>query len=367
MISFNDKISLRQFQILLILNLMGTNLIVLPRKVGVFALEDTPVAIIIGVCFACISMILIIKASSIYEKKTFSELLEIVFRKPISKIILLLFVIKIICTMGLELRVFTEMVNEVMLNKTPINLIGVIMLITCGIMASKGLEARARLAEILFSFVFLFLIINLVICFYNTDFTNLLPILKNPAIDTFKGSIIVFLSFSTIEYTFLIYKNVSNKTNFKKSSIKTILFVGLIFIFISIVSIGRYTATGLTKQLYPVLELMNSISIAGSFIERQDVFIMSFWIFMVFASTSAGIYFSTTLMHDIVKKGKHYHYVILSMIFCFIISIIPPNIKIASFTLETIYLFLSTFYMIILPILILFTYFIRKGEVPREK
>lgn len=362
MISFNDKISLRQFQILLVLNLLGTNIIVLPRKVSIFALEDSPLAIIIGIFLACISMYLIIKASGLYERKTFTELLSLVFNKPIAKLIILLFILKIICTIGLELRVFTEMVNEVMLNKTPMNLIGIIMLLTSGLMASKGLESRARVAEILFLFVFVFIFIIFIICFYNTDFTNLLPIFKNPLPNTLKGSIIILLSFSTIEYTFLIYKNVSNKGNFEKSSIKTIIFVGLIFLLVTIVSLGRYTATGLTKQLYPVLELMNSISLAGSFIERQDVFIMSFWIFMVFASTSAGVYFSSILMRDMIKKGKHYEYVIITIILCFVVSIIPTNMKLASFTLENIYLFLSTFYMIILPLLILITYFLRGGK-----
>ncbi len=360
MISLNNKISNRQLQLFLILDILGTKTFFLPRVLSNISGNDSWISAIIGVFFACISMYLIASVGKCFPNDSFVTYLFKTVSSPIGYIIALVFVIKIIFVNGLALRIFGETTRQIIIPNTPLYIIILSMILISFYSSSKGIESRARIYELLIGSVLIFVISILFSAKYNSDFSNILPIGTTNPLNILKGGIFTFFTFSAMEYTLLIYPFINNSKKTRQSSIIAILIVGTIITLTTIIAIAKFTANSLSRQIWPVFEMLNSINLPGSFVERQEAFSLSFWIIMVFASTSAGLFFSAVIMKDLFKKLTHTKYIFISAITMFIISILPIHLPLVVDLLHYVDSIFGLFYMVILPIVLLFIIKIRK-------
>ncbi len=344
MISANDKISTRQFQILTILNILGTSLMLLPKAVGLYAMEDSSLSVIIGILLGLTSTILICFSVKKQPYKNFYELVKNMFGKQLGFLISLSLIFTIIIITGINVKIFGEVFADVMLPTTPTPIISIAILLICMYGASKGLEARGRLAEIIIYFVFIFLILAVFFMVGNFDYNNFLPIMKNSYIDTFKGGLVVFFGLSGIIYIYLVYPFVDNKKQFTKSAVSAVSVIGLIMLVIVIITQGTFGINAVNSMNWPLLELISSVETNGSFVERQDALVISFWIFIIFASINAGIYYSSFLMHCINPKIKIKYYMLGTVIIILGESMLSLG--------EEYLIYLLLFFMVVLPLFI---------------
>src|SRR5690606_31094379 len=105
------------------------------------------------------------------------------------------FALKILITTGLEIRMFGEMVSQVMLPKTPLPVIILTMLLTTAYLVKSGVEATARMAEILIYFIFIPLVIVLTFIVVKADYKQLMPFFETDVVSIGKGAYFISLSF----------------------------------------------------------------------------------------------------------------------------------------------------------------------------
>ncbi len=358
MFSFNDKISVRQLQILIILDVFGTGVIILPRRVAEFADQDGWIIVVLATLLAFFYTYVITSIGRLFPNDSFLTYTSKILTKPIGLLLSLGFIVKIIVSSAMELRFFGEIIKQTMLENTPFTIVCFSMLAVSGYAAAKGYETRARLAEILIFVVFVPLIIVFSIAAVDSDFTNLLPVMVAPPIDLLTGGFYCGTAFMGMEFCLLVYPYITKPKDVRKGALSAVLWVGVILVLITAITISKFGPFDVQKQMWPVLEMMDVIDLPGSFIERQDAFVMSFWIISVFAIINAGLFFSAIILKDSVQsifkkcKIRHSVFIFICMIAIAIISFLPQNISQVNEIMDFMFMTFGVAYLIVIPIIL---------------
>ena len=360
MFSDNNFITTRQLKLLLILDIFGVGITILPQKAVSFGGQNGWIIILMGLIISLFFLTLINKVSKAYPNDNFVDYVCKILGKPLGIIISVGFIIKIIITISMELRVFSEILKEIMLFNTPFWVISLSMLVLSSYMASKGYEARGRISEILIFIVFIPLAFVFFIALFDIDFSNLKPFLKEMnLVESLKGSGYMLFYFTGIEYIFLVYPYIKEKDMIQKATIKATFIAGIIMTLITFITIARFGKYDIIHQMWPVLEIMDTVDLPGSFIERQDALIMTFWIISIFMIVNAGIFFSSILFKDITKSKTHIKFILALIPIIYIVSYLPNNIATVYKIIDICYFTFGVFYIVILPIILYITIKIR--------
>lgn len=360
MFSLNNKISIRQFQVLLVLDIFGIGITSLPRSVAEFAGQDGWILIIIATVLACVCVYIISTIAGMFPNDTFVEYSSKILTRPVGILLSCGFVIKIILSLSFELRVFGEIIKQIMLFNTPFGLIALSMILLGAFAAAKGYETRGRIAEILIFIILIPLLFVFGVAITDVDFTNLKPIMVTSHQNILKGGFFTVFAFSGMDFVLLAYPYIRRPESARKGSLQAIILVGILMLLITVITIARFGPFDVAHQMWPVLEIMDTIDLPGSFIERQDALIMSFWIISIFVIVNAGMFFSSLLMRDIVKKGKHSLYIIICIPIVYFISFFPQNIAETYELMDFVYITFGSAYLIVIPIVLLIVAKVRK-------
>jgi spore germination protein len=361
MLLFNDKVSIRQLQVLLILDIFGTGVTALPRVVSVFAGQNGWLCVIIATAMAAVCAYLITAVAQRFPGKTFFAYTSALLTRPVGVLLTLAFVIKMALMSAYELRFFGEIVRQTLLEKTPFGIICAGMLLLAAYAASKGYETRARIAEILIFIVFLPLIFVAAIVSSDVDFSNLLPVMTAPTENILSGAGAAFFAFSGLEFCLLCYPYLNRPKTARKSVIRTVLLIGALMTVITVVSIARFGPAELRRTLWPVIAMMDATTLPGSFLERQGAMIMSFWIVSVFAFVNAGLFFSSLLLKDVCGKGNHSTYILILIPVIFGLSLIPENIVQLLGQFAAVNQALNAVFVFLIPLILLIAAKLRKA------
>lgn len=364
MIFGNDKISIRQLQILLILNIFGTGVLTLPRRAAQYANQDGYISVLISVFFAALLIFIITTAAGKFPEKNFYEYCGKLLSRPVAFALSVGFVLKLIVNLALELRFFGEIVRQTLLETTPFWAVALLILTIGGYAASKGYETRARLGEMLVIFVFLPIMFVFAVAGFKADFQNIMPILQTPPKGLLRGAFYAGMSFTGIELCLLAFPYLSTPQKARGGAVTAVIAIGILMTIITLLTIAGLGSADTEKQLFPMLQMMDNIEIPGSLLERQKAFIMSFWIISAFFIVNAYLFFSSLLMKSTLKKGTHSFYILICAAGVFVVSLAVKTISDAERYMELMFTF-DLFYMMILPIMLVSSAAIKKLLIGR--
>lgn len=356
MFSDNQKISLRQLQALLILDLFGTSVITLPRKVTQVAGTDGWISVLLGGAMMLLPLWFIMTLGRRYPNQTLVETSQNLLTAPVGILVSLGLAVKLIIGGGLELRVFCEIIGQTMLFRTPILITVGAMALVCTCVAAYGYECRARTAEILFIFVFLPLVIILFIAAFSVDYNNLRPMFIHTTNDYWRGSLTTLYSFQGLELLLLVFPYLNKPQEARKSVMTAGILIGIFMTIVTVLTIAIFGEASVTSKLYPVLQMLDSIDFPGAFLDRQDVFMLWFWVASVFASVSAALFFSMIVFSRIFQKnhtGNRKWLFVIVPIFLWV-AVAPSSAAKATEWLEAVKLYPGEFYILLLPVILLF-------------
>ena len=351
---FNDKISIRQLQVLLILDIFGTGVIIMPRIAANIAGENGWIVAIVATLATLLFAYVAASALRNSPGVTFADYTRRLLGNPIGLMVSLGLVAKIVFTISMEMRFFIEIMRETMLFQTPYNAIFMCMTAVSAYAAGKGIEVRARLCEILIILVLVPFVFVLFMAGLDADYSNLLPVMRQSRVsDVVAGGLLIGSTYKGIEFLMVVHPYVDKPRQIRRAAVKAVGFAGVLIIFATVITIAKFGAEGLTRQSWPFLEIMDTINFPGSFVERQDALMMSIWIISVFAILSSGLFFAAVILKDIVKVGQHFHYVLAVIPAVFVVSVLPNNIITIGGRLDMVFAVLGLLYMLAVPLLLL--------------
>jgi spore germination protein len=319
MLSCNQKITMRQLQILIIVSALGTGFIVLPRRITEYAGSGGWLIVIGLTLLAAFAGLLLMTAAGKRPGDSFMTYAGHFFSKPLAYLLAAGLWLKLILGAGLEIRMFTEVTRLFLLPFTPFQIISLVLITTCAYASIKGIEARARTAEILLVILLAIFLFLTMVALFDIELSYLRPLDFSPK-NSVKGSLKLGYMFSGLECLLLVSPFLC-KGDARKSVITAIFCAGGITLVICLVTLAKFGPVEILHQPWPVMRLMDMINLPGSFIAWQNAFVMSFWVLSAFALCNAFIYFSALLARDMAGgRGKHGYFIWVSAAAVFAVS-----------------------------------------------
>ena len=321
----NNKISLRQMQALLFLEVLGFGVLVaFPNIVGRLGHAGW-VAIVLSLGIALLLTLLMSSLGSRYEGLSFQEFCSKLLGKPIGALVCVVFFARLAILASVYLKKFAEIVQITMLPNTPNFVVIIAIVALCGYGASKGIETRGRVAELLILIAVLPLAFAIAILVRGADFSNLLPIIShtNPE-DVGIATFHAIFAFNGLELILLMAPFVANPKSMRKSAIKIVLAIGIFMMAITILAIARF-GQSINNYTNPILKMLDTISFPGTAVDRQGAFIMAFWIISAYAIINACLFFTAEILKGMIKKEHSKGFLWPCMLLVVALALVPKD------------------------------------------
>lgn len=333
MFSDNEKISLRQLKRIVVFDLFSISWLIIPRIAVESAGRDGISAIILSIIIALIYTGFLLLLTKSIENNLMDYAAHTV-GKFLTFIIGILYMIKIVACTILVTRLFGEVIKETLLEDTDTKLILFLLLAVSAYAASKGVEVRARIAEVLYFLVIIPIFFFTLMGISKVDLSNLMPIFTENFGDIINGGYMIFLTFTMLELLLFSVPLVNMEKELLKKEkkifhylVQSILVVGVLDLLFFIITAGILGLQETKGKLWSTVIIIQSIDMPGGFIKRQDAFIIGIWMLSIFTLISGFIYYLSFFAKHILHSTSHKHYIIILTLLLFGICALPMDLE----------------------------------------
>lgn len=337
----------------LFLSLVGFGVFTYSQTVGKILGRGAFIPTLIYGFVYIIFIMMIHKTVAINNFKDFGEILENLFGKFLSKVLLFIVSISIVFLISIQLRIFIESIKIYIFPNINSEFMINITLLVCYYVTKEGDKVITGLNEILFVFLMISCIAISFVAYKNVDLSNLLPF-EIRSMDSyvqgfltmggyFVGSIILF-------YLIPMYKpHRKRKIHIiYKSLIFSSIFLSIVFLFcVSILNIDQTI-----KSIWPIILSFTTVDIPGGFVERVEGIIMTIAI-VFFIVNFINLYFYSSYINSKsigVTKHKISSLTLLPVIY--IITLIPKGLNDIGFIMNKVVFPICIFISFFIPILL---------------
>ena len=283
-----------QLMVVVIVTCVGAQLMLSPRALIAAAGHGAWLSIIIGGVVFYIATCLMLKLGKQYPDETLVEYAPRLFGTIGGNIVIiwfnLLFFFQIIEVLSGTGRV----IAFYMFDRTPPEVIILALLIVCTYCALQDWGTILRVQQFMFFIATSMLIIVWMPSLLNLQTENLLPLWPIAIKSVVKEGVSSWQMYSGYECVLLLLPLVHRQASFAKLAKMmggVFGFMTLFFLFIIISIIGVLTVENAKNVPYPVLSVIRSVELPGTFIERLENYLLLAWIPVVFDTLSAMLFF----------------------------------------------------------------------------
>lgn len=347
-----DKISVRQTCALIILEILGVGFVTMPRLALVLAWRDGFAAIIMAALVTACYTAFIIKAVKKYGGMDLFGICEKVLGLIPSRLLKWGFVIKTVLFTGFCLRMFAETAVRAMEGDISV----AVIMLTLGLCslypAFMGRQVRGRLAELLLVPVLAVMVFVFACGIKGSGGDELLPVLSEDGRDIVLAAVSLMLWFYPLEYVLMSLPYIKSSDRLGRHCAWSVFATGMLIAAIFALTLIRFGAPQMRGMDYPVLEMMYSVNLPGSFIERQEGLMMGLWITGVFFTIGGGVYHSGLCAGEMLKGISPKIASALCVMGAFVTGLLPQSgTQAADYMINTV-LFTECVYLIVLPLIL---------------
>jgi spore germination protein len=322
-----DRITSHQAVMFITNFIFGAGILTLPRTITErIKTPDSWIAIIVSGLIITLVAVIILKLCQRYPNETFYQFNQKLLGKWIGSLLSLTVICYYIALSAYEVRIMAETTRLFLLQGTPTWAIMMPFLWIGLYLVQSGVNAIARLLEIIFPITVLFFLLVMFLGIELFEVDNLRPVLGSGVKPVLKGLTTSSLSFAGFEILLFIYMFMKEKNKVTKVPL---LGVGIPFIFYTItvvIVIGSISVDAVVSQTWPVLTFIRSFEISGLLFERFDSLILVIWIMQIFATYVIALFIATLGLNQIFSKSTHaFIYSLIPLIY--LVSMIPKNIN----------------------------------------
>lgn len=331
----------------------GTSIFSYPRVLSENIGTDGWFVIILSGIFVIPFIYFIYKSIKINGYMRFTDMLQNNFGSILGKIIALYVVLSGCFIIGVETRIFTEVLKMYLLPKTPTEFIILVMLLVGGFLVRGEVESVIRFNEIAFWIMFGSVILTIPFVLKGADFTNILPILTHKPLEYIKATKNSVFSILGFEIIYMVLPLVKKKEEMLKVTFKSILFIILFYIIITITTLFVFPKEYNAHLLWPTITMFSTVDIPGTFIERWEGVVMIFWFMFYFTTFVNLYYFNSEIIRDVFNLEDVKISLVLITPIIYILSLYPENIAEVYSIKDKLMPYIGSVIIGILPILLL--------------
>ncbi|UNC91987.1 GerAB/ArcD/ProY family transporter [Candidatus Contubernalis alkaliaceticus] len=225
-----------------------------------------------------------------------------------------------------------------------------------------GIETIARASEMFIYFVSFLFFLAMILVLPNANIENLQPVLENGVIPILKGSVFLssFITFPLITLMMIFPVNINDMQQAKKALFKGYLFAGLIIFITILMSILILGAVMTAKSQFPTYMLAKEINV-GIVFSRLEFIITALWLFTQFIIGLLFFYAGVIGLSQLLGLKDYKKIVIpLSLIILVMTEVVFPDTVYQVNWVNTVWVPYIITYGLILPVLLLLVFLIKK-------
>lgn len=323
----NDSITNRQIALMLFAVVVGYGVINLPNitveAVGTGAWIPLAMNTLIIVVFTYI----ISQLGYNNENETLYEYGQRILGKTMGKIINIIYSIYFLIILSYLVRAYSEILTSIFLPRTPVWAISLLLLFVTAYALTKGLGTIARLTEIYVTIVILgFILIQIIVATLG-KIVNIRPILGSEDFITYaKASWKLLLPFIGVEILMFIPMNKVKNKKVPMYSILTIIFIGLLYIFVVESTMAVVGVEDLLNYNASVLRVLMGIDLTSlEILRRLDGFYVNFWTMNLFCDVCIISYLILSQSKKLFTNTSSNMIIFFIIIIAFILSQMPKS------------------------------------------
>lgn len=300
MFSSNDIISSRQIKRLLVFDLFGAGSLILPAQLARSGNGIGVWSILAGMAFAGIYLWLLHTCSS----RTVSDymgFLKTGWGNILSRLLYLCYAVISILVCAWAAKLLTELVCDSLLDSREFMTALLVILLLAFYGASAGIEARARIYEILFWILVVPLVIMLLLCVRQVQVIQWFPLFGNgDAISWswfWSGTWQCFAAFLPLTFLLFLVPHEQDQKKSGRAAACAVVISGLALAVIYLILLGIFGSGALAREEYPVITLMGMVKIPGDFLKRLDAVMVGGWFFTLYALIGTTLFYGVVIMH----------------------------------------------------------------------
>ena len=224
---------------------------------------------------------------------------------------------------------------------------------------SKGLKVLGRVSIINF-FLIIFILLTSLAILRKGSYLNMLPIFGAGGKNILKASFITSYTYAGIEFVFLLYPRLQDKSKLKKSALGTVAFIAFFYTWIVFVSMYYMGTDIVAKSIWPFFTATEAIQleVINSF---RFIFIF-LWMIVTLVDIAVLYYFNFDLAKQIINIDKNiiFHIVVGALIVLIANKYYSDRLLRATITEKT-SLFSTVYNFVYITIIFLFAV-IKKGD-----
>ena len=300
MFSNNDKISPRQIKRLFIFDLFGASSLLLPAQlakaggIGIWS-------ILAGTVMAGLYLWLLLFLCG-QVKQDYFTYLQSCFGRLLARLLYIGYAFLGIFVCAWTAKVLSELACSTLLEtkEYSVALFLIVLLAIYGGIA--GLEARARVYEVLFWVLAVPFLLMLLLCIRQVQPVQWFPLFRQPGQDSlgsfWSGAWQCFAAFLPLTFLLFLQPHLQRKKKSGRSAAEALVISGTVLVAVYLILFGIFGGKALAGEEYPVITLMGMVKIPGDFIKRMDAVMVSVWFFTLYALVASSFYYSVSLVYQ---------------------------------------------------------------------
>lgn len=364
----NSLISERQFMILIILGIVGDSILILPTVIAKSAKQDAWLSMLAamvlglaaGALFAAI-------ANLLHRDSLFTVLLQRLGKLAGTSVSVLLLFFYALGSFTL-LSEMSQFMTTQMMPETPINAFITIFIFVIIIAYRYGLEAFARMGELLFPVFMLLFIFLVVFLLPQVEFTNLRPVAADGFVPIMQGALPAFtVGFTEMILLLMLVEHVAGNRKLTKPIMAGYAIGGLLLFIVVLLCVLVLGPNLMETKYYPTFVLAQKIAI-GHFLERVEAIITFLWIITVFYKTLL-LYFSLTKGISQVFRLKESRMLTIPIGMLLLVGTIAstPNITVYNNLIDKYFTWFDLSICLVLPLLLFLLLRLGRKRITKTK
>lgn len=301
MFSENGKISGRQINRMLILDLFAVSCMVLPRLLPGICGRQGLFAVAAGAGAALLAALLYTKTAECYDDNFFAFAKRQTSTVPAAAFALF-FMIKFLLSAVFILKMFSEIINRTFLTEMPEKVIAALMILTALYSVLKGIETRGRLGELLFWVVLIPIVIVVILSAAQIVPDRIFPMTADHTGEILNGALLTAAVFGIFEFLLFAMPYVRGRQRAFHFWAWAAAVAAALTVLIYVACIGVFSVEGAEAEHWPTVILMQVIRFPGYFLSRQDGLMLAFWMGSVFMLLSGYIFYTDELTKQLFPK-----------------------------------------------------------------
>lgn len=348
----DDQISPIQMTVILISVMFGVGILTLPRVVAqTVGTPDAWMAVLFAGGIGIVQASVIGKLCAVFPRQDFFAFSQLILGRPISVIITLLFVLEYLLVFAYESRVMGAVVRQYLLDRTPLEVIVLIMLFASAYLVAGGVGPLVRINQLFLPIILFFVAIGVLLGFQNFDAKNALPLFRTGFKPLLDGTIESAFSFLGFEIMLFLSVYLQKPEKVLGNGVLAVVVVSISTTVIVFLAIGVFGVQPLSRLTWGGLEIVRNIEIPKGLIERTESVFLTVWIMAIFTTVSLTHFVSSLLVGQILNK--HWRSMMYWMLpVAYIISMTPKSL-IEVFQLGNYLSYLGLFLNSVVPTLLL--------------